>query len=274
MQKKSRNEKLLKRGQDKMRDHDERKSLWQVTQDELTNGFYENDNFVYCLICNETFTKGEIFQHNNHFYDSYKMMKIHNEEKHGSMLDYLLNMNPNFLGISSTQQSILKLMAEGKSDKEISEVKGISCSTVRNHRYKLHEYEKQAKLFLAAMDLFKKKEDFMKSEEPSSQFYDAHKTATMIDDRYNVTVEEKKKMIARYIDQNGCIKQFPAKEKGKIVILREIASNFSPGIHYSEIEVNNVLKKIYSDFPYIRRLLIEYGFLERTDSCSEYWIKE
>ncbi|MEY8353219.1 DUF2087 domain-containing protein [Lachnospiraceae bacterium 54-53] len=257
-----------------MKEHDERKSLWQVTQSELINGFYENNDRVYCLICNETYSIGEIFSYNNHFYDAYKMMKIHNEEKHGSMLYYLLNMNSTFLGISSTQQSILKFMAEGKSDKEISEAKGISCSTVRNHRFKLHEYEKQAKLFLATMELFKKRENLMKSEESLSQFYDAHKTATMIDDRYNVTVEEKKKMIAKYLDQDGSIKQFPAKEKGKIVILREIANNFSPGVHYSEVEINNILKKIYHDYPYIRRLLIEYGFLDRTDSCSEYWIKE
>jgi hypothetical protein len=257
-----------------MKENDERKSLWQATQGDLINGFYEDCDYVYCLICNETYSKGEIYPYNNHLYDAYKMIKIHIEEKHGSMLDYLLSMNCKFLGISSTQQSILKLMAEGKSDKEISEEKEISCSTVRNHRYKLHEYEKQAKLFVGTMELFKKKEKHMKSEDSLSQFYDAHKTATMIDDRYNVTVEEKKKIIEKYLDHDGSIKQLPAKEKGKIIILREIADNFAPGVHYSEIEINNILKKIYSDFPYIRRLLIEYGFLDRTDSCSEYWIKE
>ncbi|WP_313342017.1 DUF2087 domain-containing protein [Sedimentibacter sp.] len=257
-----------------MKKFDESKSLWQATQSELTNGFYENKNSIKCLICNESFIKGEIYPFDNHFYDAYRMMEIHIEEKHGSMLDYLLNMNSSFLGISATQQTILKLMADGKSDKEIGAEKGISCSTVRNHRYKLHEHEKQAKLFLVIMELFRKEEMLMKSEDALSQFYDAHKTATMIDDRYNVTVEEKKKMIAKYLDQDGAIKQLPAKEKGKIVILREIANKFSSGVHYSEIEINNILKKVYHDYPYIRRLLIEYGFLERTNSCSEYWLKE
>ncbi|RKD31918.1 hypothetical protein BET01_18775 [Lacrimispora algidixylanolytica] len=257
-----------------MKEFEERKSLWEATQDELIKGFYEDCNCVYCLICKETYIKGEIYLYENHFYDAYKMIEIHSKDKHGSMLDYLLSLNCKFLGISSAQQFILKLMADGKSDKEISEEKGISCSTVRNHRYKMHEYEKQAKLFLGTMELFKNKEKSMKLEDSTIKFYDAHKTATMIDDRYNVTVEEKKKIIEKYLDQDGIIKQMPAKEKAKIIILREIANNFTPGIHYKEIEINNTLKKIHTDFPYIRRLLIEYGFLDRTDSCSEYWIKE
>ena len=39
-------------------------------------------------------------------------------------------------------------------------------------------------------------------------------------------------------------------------------------------EVNRLLGRIYEDFPYLRRLLIEYGFLERTASGSAYWRKE
>ena len=38
--------------------------------------------------------------------------------------------------------------------------------------------------------------------------------------------------------------------------------------------INRLLGRIYEDFPYLRRLLIEYGFLERTASGSAYWRKE
>ncbi|MEY8354340.1 DUF2087 domain-containing protein [Lachnospiraceae bacterium 54-53] len=201
------------------------------------------------------------------------MTEIHIEEKHESMLSYLINMNPSFLGLSKMQHSVLKLMTEGLSDKEIAAKKGISYSTVRNYRFKLHEQEKQSKLFLAAMELYKKEKN-MKAEDHAKEFYDAHKTATMVDDRYDVTVEENGKIISKYFDKHGVINQFPSKEKYKIVILREISNQFLPGTHYSESEVNDVLKKIYHDYPYIRRLLIEYGFLDRTDSGSEYWLKE
>jgi hypothetical protein len=94
-------------------------------------------------------------------------------------------------------------------------------------------------------------------------------------DRYDdITIEEQKKTIAKYFDQFGNLKQFPAKEKGKIIILGEIAKNFPSGEHYNETEINCILKIIYYDYSYIRRLLIDYGFLERSDSGSEYWIKE
>ncbi len=251
-----------------------KKSLWQAAAAELADGLWEDGDSIYCLICSARYTKGEIYSHGGHLYDARKMAKVHMEEEHGSMLDYLINMNPTFLGLSSIQHSILKLMTEGLSDKEIAAQKGISCSTVRNHRFKLHEYEKQAKLFLTVMELLHKKENNMKEENNSAEFFDAHKTATMVDDRYNVTVEESKKIISSYFDKNGAITQFPAREKAKIVVLREISNHFLPGKRYSEMEINDTIKKVYHDFPYIRRLLIEYGFLDRTDSGSEYWLKE
>ena len=36
---------------------------------------------------------------------------------------------------------------------------------------------------------------------------------------------------------------------------------------------NSVLKLIYEDYATIRRYLIEYGFMERTNDCKEYWVK-
>lgn len=257
-----------------MKNSFDRKSLWQAAPDELMNGYYEDDDSVYCLICSQQYTKGEIYPHSGHFYDANKMAKVHIEEKHESMLGYLMNMNPAFLGLSKIQHSILSLMIEGLSDKEIAAQKGISCSTVRNYRYKLHEQEKQSKLFLAAMEIFNKREAAMKAENDKADFYDAHKTATMMDDRYDVTVEERTKILSRYFDKSGAIKQFPSREKAKIVVLREVSDKFLPGTRYSESEINGTLKELYHDFPYIRRLLIEYGFLCRTDSGSEYWLKE
>lgn len=53
-----------------------------------------------------------------------------------------------------------------------------------------------------------------------------HQTATMIDDRYNITDEERVKTIKAYMNETGAINQFPSKEKKKIIILREIMKNF------------------------------------------------
>ncbi|MEG0457339.1 MAG: DUF2087 domain-containing protein, partial [Oscillospiraceae bacterium] len=63
------------------------------------------------------------------------------------------------------------------------------------------------------------------------------------------------------------------KEKKKIIILRKIAQQFEKNIKYSEKEVNEILKAIYDDFVTIRRYLIEYGYMDRTSNCEQYWKK-
>lgn len=50
--------------------------------------------------------------------------------------------------------------------------------------------------------------------------------------------------------------------------------NFNRGKKYSEKEVNRILERIHEDYVTIRRALIEYGFIDRSINCSEYWIKE
>ncbi|HEX9062442.1 MAG TPA: DUF2087 domain-containing protein, partial [Clostridia bacterium] len=58
-----------------------------------------------------------------------------------------------------------------------------------------------------------------------------------------------------------------------IVILKKISEQFEKNKRYSEKELNHIIKEIYEDFATIRRYLIEYGFMERTNDCKEYWLK-
>ena len=73
------------------------------------------------------------------------------------MLHFLLHSG--LTGISEIQQSVIEAMGEGLSDKEIAERQKISASTVRNHRFKLREKERQARAFLAMMELLKEMGD-------------------------------------------------------------------------------------------------------------------
>ncbi len=76
------------------------------------------------------------------------------------------------------------------------------------------------------------------------------------------------------MDETGAIKTYPSKEKKKIIILKEVVKNFSKGKIYSEKEINRILKRIYEDYASLRRALVEYGFIERSNDCSGYWVKE
>ena len=128
-------------------------NFFSLSIDEIKKGYTEDKEYICCVICGKKFTKGKIYKINDDFYDAEKSAKLHINDKHNSMLDYLLNMNSTFTGISEVQKSVIELIAKGLSDKQIAERLGVANSTIRNHRYKLREREKQAKLFLAMMDL-------------------------------------------------------------------------------------------------------------------------
>jgi DNA-binding CsgD family transcriptional regulator len=248
--------------------------FWNAEMEEVKNGFTEDSENIKCIICEEEFEKGRIFEINSALYDARKAVEFHIAERHGSMLRYLIHMNSAFTGLSEVQRELLTLISQGVSDKEVAEKLGVAQSTIRNHRYKLREKEKQAKLFLAIMDLISENTDKKINKLDKDVICDAHKTATSLDDRYNITDKEREDIIKTYFGENGELTGYPVKEKRKIIVLKEIAKNFAKGKTYSEKEVNRILKRVYEDYATIRRALIEYGFFARTNDGSSYWIKE
>lgn len=248
--------------------------FWNANINEVKNGLIEEEKEFKCIICEETFEKGRIYEIKSALYDAKRAGEKHIEEKHGSTLEYLLQMNSSFTGISDVQIGVLKLIAQGLSDKEIAKKLKVADSTIRNHRYKLREKEKQARLFLSIMELISENTKTNINKLEDETLLDAHKSATTIDDRYNITDKERLSTLKNHIDENGGLKSFPVKEKKKIIVLQEIVKNFSKGKSYSEKDINKVLIRIYQDHVSLRRALIEYGFLERTDDGSSYWVKE
>lgn len=248
--------------------------FWNTSIENIKNGYVESKEHYKCLICDEVFIKGRIYDIDSYLYDAKKAIELHIKNTHNSMLDYLLNMNTSYTGITEVQREVILLIAQGLNDKEIASKLGVVASTVRNHRYKLREKEKQAKLFLAIMDLLYENTSKSISKMDNEEICDAHNSATTLDDRYNITDKEKVETIKNYVTKEGALKNFPSKEKKKIIILEEIMKNFSRGKIYSEKDINKTLKRIYDDNATIRRYLIEYGFLERSKDCSKYWVKE
>lgn len=254
-----------------MKDKDE--VMWDATTKQLVDGYREQEKTYECLFCRKRFIKGNIYQINTSLYDAYGAIEQHVKAEHGETVDYLLKQNLSLLGISQVQQQILTFMSEGKDDKEISNALGITQSTVRNHRFKLREKEKQAKLYIALMASLEQKTKRLIEQTDSGLLEEVHMTAKMVDDRFNITDKEREKTCATYMDETGAIKLFPAKEKKKLIILREIMKNFERDRDYTEIEINTILKRIYDDYPTIRRALIEYGFFDRSRDCKVYRVK-
>ena len=238
-----------------------------LTVEQLMAGFTETEEELQCLFCQKSFDQQEVFKFGEQFFTAKRAMQRHIQEEHGSVFEGLLNLDKKYTGLSDVQTELLKLFAQGLSDKEVvSHTSANSVSTIRQHRFKLKEKEKQAKIFLAIMN----------SLETTKLYEPIHKGATQVDERYAITTEEKEKVIATYFKNGleGKIDSFPSKEKRKIILLQHIVTRFEKGRKYTEKEINEILKSIYVDYVSLRRYLIEYGFMDRSNDCTTYWIKE
>lgn len=246
--------------------------FWNSSVEDIERGYiYDEKKEIYiCLICGKTYDDGVIYKEGEKFYDAKKYTRLHIKSSHKSVFDYLINMSKMYTGITDMQKQFLVLYENGLSDKEIAEKMMTSNSTVRNYRFKLKEKEKQAKVFMAIMNII----DDKKNKSNNDTLIAVHKGATMNDERFLVTEKEEKSIIRNYFDKTGHLKEIPSKEKKKIVVLKHISQNFKYGEQYTEVQVNRTIKRIHDDYVTIRRALIEYGFMDRKDDCSTYWLKE
>ncbi len=94
----------------------------------------------------------------------------------------------------------------------------------------------------------------------------------MNDDRAKVTEQEKEDFLKRYFD-GTVLRHFPKQQKRKLILLQHIMENFDERKEYREIEVNEILMVIYSDYITLRRYLLDYGFLDRTKDGLKYWVR-
>ncbi|SDZ02732.1 hypothetical protein SAMN05421736_105134 [Evansella caseinilytica] len=246
-------------------------AIEKASMEELKKGytFQPNLQLYHCLFCTMTTEKGRIYGEAGAWFDAERYMKEHVYECHGSPFHALLELDKRLNGLSAVQKEILSALYEGKTDKQITAEQGAgSPATVRQHRFKLREKEKQAKFLLTIMELLNEKNEV-------EAFAPIHKGATMVDERWLITEVEEKKVLQTYVDASSRkVKQFPAKEKRKIILLKYIFAAFEKGKKYTEKEVNEMIKQFYDDYVTIRRYFIEYGFLDRNRDGSAYWVKE
>lgn len=239
-----------------------------ATVAEIKRGYIEENDSYLCLLCGEQIEKGIIYPHEGMLFEAEKFTKVHIQQEHQSVFHHLINLDKKMTGLTEHQMKLLELFYQGKSDVEVKDELEIgSSSTIRHHRFALKEKERQAKNFLAIMELLKEK------DQHAPKFVPVHPTATMVDDRYNITEEEQVSTLEKYM-KNGKLTKFPLKQKQKLIVLREIVKQLERQKDYTEKQLNEVIKNIYEDYVMIRRYLIEYGFLDRKVDGSLYWVKK
>ncbi len=246
--------------------------LWQASLQDIKQGYFyqQNSDSFTCLICGRTYINGIIYPHEQELYDAKKSIEVHIAECHGSAFQFLLNLDKRLSGLTDHQKTLLELFYKGYSDNEVAKTLSTgSVSTIRNHRFSLREKQKQAKIFLAIMEL-------LNEQPPKKQaFMEIPRHLRNVDERFAITEQENEKILAAYFKHGltGRLELFPVKEKKRVAILRHIIKFFRKEKKYTEKEVNDVLKDFYEDYVLLRRCLIEYGFIDRTPDGSSYWLK-
>ncbi len=80
-----------------------------------------------------------------------------------------------------------------------------------------------------------------------------------------------RKVLAAYLNPDGSIRQVPSQTEKLKVILLYLAAAFTPGVDYTEKEVNTILRRFNVDVSGLRRDLIDSGLMARERDGSRYW---
>lgn len=238
--------------------------------EDMKRGFrYEQPQNAYvCNYCEKAFTEGQIYDVDGKLYTAERAAAEHIQAAHGGSFTALLQTDTKYNTLTDNQKELLALFHGDTPDKETAQKLGISVSTVRHQKFTFREKAKQAKLYLALFELA-----FTDKPVTGESLVPIHDNATYYDDRYVITEEEKNRILSSvfYSLEPLKLKAFPPKEKKKVVILTRIAEKFENGREYTEKEVNNIIKEIFDDYTTLRRFLIMYGFIDRSQDGARYW---
>ena len=80
------------------------------------------------------------------------------------------------------------------------------------------------------------------------------------------------KVVGDYTLPDGSLKTIPAQRSKLEIVLRHICQAFTPGVRYSEKQVNEILSHYHPDTATLRREMVGYHLLAR--AAGEYWLIE
>lgn len=75
--------------------------------------------------------------------------------------------------------------------------------------------------------------------------------------------------VLRSFVRDGRLASIPTQQSKRLVVLDRVAQDFEPGQHYTERQVNSILRRWYDDTATLRRHLVDHGFMARDH--GEYW---
>lgn len=80
-----------------------------------------------------------------------------------------------------------------------------------------------------------------------------------------------RKVLVTFLNADGSIRQIPLQPEKLKVILDYLVAAFTPGVNYTEKEVNTIIRRFNIDTSGLRRDLIDSGLMARESNGSQYW---
>jgi hypothetical protein len=84
----------------------------------------------------------------------------------------------------------------------------------------------------------------------------------------NEPENETDKILARFI-KGGYLTHLPVDRSKLLLVLEWAAGKFEMEVHYPERAVNEIITQFYPDYATLRRVLVDYGFVQREKGV--YW---
>lgn len=247
-------------------------SFTAKTLQELARGYARQGEAYRCLICGQVFVRGHVYTLAGEGYSAKGAVRAHVAQAHADRFTQLLDRDKKVHGLSGREREVMALMAQGLTDAQIAQRQGVTPATVRHQRFVLREKARQAMQYLALYQMMEDLRD-NHAQPPQEALITPPAGARMVDERFQITEAEREQILGSVFSSLDPLRLrvFSAKEKKKVVALLRIVEQFEPGRRYTEREVNEVLAAIYDDYVTIRRYLIEYGLMGRTQDGRAYW---
>lgn len=80
-----------------------------------------------------------------------------------------------------------------------------------------------------------------------------------------------RKVLVSCLEPDGTIKHLPFQPAKLKVVLDYLIQAFTPGVNYTEKEVNTIIRRFHWDVAGLRRDLVDVGLLDRERDGSRYW---
>jgi len=86
--------------------------------------------------------------------------------------------------------------------------------------------------------------------------------------------EQRRKVLTAYLNADGSLKQIPSQPAKLQIILDYVVEAITPGLIYTEKEINLLMRRFHLDTAALRRYLVDRGMLMRKNDGSQYWRPE